>query len=77
MIIAIYIIGSAIALLFLTTRLRETRFELHQVTGQRDAYARALELAGHAVPGSEVVPASSAPAITDGQPGGWPDRRPQ
>jgi hypothetical protein len=71
MIIAIYIIISALALLYLTTRLRETHFELQRVRGQRDAYARALELAGHALPGSAMA------AITDGQPDRWPGRRPQ
>lgn len=72
MIIGIYIIGSLIALLYLTTRLRETRFELYQVRGQRDAYARALQLAGRTVPD-----ALEAADITDGQPAGYQGRWPQ
>jgi hypothetical protein len=74
MIIAIYVIVSAIAILYLSTRLRETRLELHRVRGQRDAFARALELAGHHVPDAGEV----AALTDDGQPAGfrsgWPQR---
>jgi len=43
MIEALYIIGSAFALLVLWHMLREARRQLQQVTRERDAYAQALQ----------------------------------
>jgi hypothetical protein len=42
MILAIYVIGSAIALIVLTIRLRDTRDQLGRMRRERNAYARTL-----------------------------------
>ncbi len=43
MILAVYVIGSAVALIMLTIRLRETRDQLGRMRRERDAYARTIE----------------------------------
>jgi hypothetical protein len=42
MILAVYVIGSAVALIVLTIRLRDTRNQLRRMRRERDAYARAV-----------------------------------
>jgi hypothetical protein len=72
---ALYVIGSAIAIIFLAVRLREARDQLSQVTHERDAYARTIQ----AIAPQAGLPAGPAdgyalpPART---PAGHPDRRP-
>jgi hypothetical protein len=39
MILAVYVIGSAVALIVLTIRLRDTRDQLRRMRRERDAYA--------------------------------------
>jgi hypothetical protein len=43
MILAVYVIGSAIALIVLTIRLRDTRDQLRRMRRARDASARTIE----------------------------------
>ena len=43
MILAVYVIGSAVALIVLTIRLRDTRDQLRRMRRERDAYARTIE----------------------------------
>jgi hypothetical protein len=43
MILALYIIGSAIALFVLTIKLRDTREALRQMTRERNTYAQLAE----------------------------------
>ena len=43
MILAIYVIGSAIALVVLTIRLRDTRDQLGRMRRERNYYARTIE----------------------------------
>jgi hypothetical protein len=40
---ALYVISSAITIIFLVIRLRETRGQLSRVTHERDAYARTIQ----------------------------------
>jgi len=42
MILAVYVIGSAVALIVLTIRLRDTRDQLRRMRRERDAYARTI-----------------------------------
>jgi hypothetical protein len=44
MIITVYVIGSAVALIALAVRLREAREELLRLRRERDAYVRAIEV---------------------------------
>lgn len=85
MILALYIIGSVIGLVALSYRLRETHYDLQRVTGERNAYARALQLAGYALPrtdmaaitidGTPLSPPSPSP-LPAAAPGSVPDGRP-
>jgi hypothetical protein len=43
MILALYVIGSAIALIVLTVRLRDTREALRQMIKERNTYAQLVE----------------------------------
>lgn len=43
MILAVYVIGSAVALIVLTIRLRDTRDQLGRMRRERNAYARTIE----------------------------------
>jgi hypothetical protein len=60
MIVALYIIGSAFAILVLAGKLRDARRQLQRVTWQRDAYAAAIQGSPPAPP----PPARSDPATT-------------
>jgi hypothetical protein len=72
---ALYVISSAITIIFLVIRLRETRDQLCRVTHERDAYARTIEMG---TPQRADLPAKPAdgyalpPART---PAGYLDRR--
>jgi hypothetical protein len=43
MILAVYVIGSAVALIVLTIRLRDTRDQLRQMTRERNTCVRTIE----------------------------------
>jgi hypothetical protein len=45
MILAVYVIGPAIALIVLTIRLRDTRDQLGRMRRERNTYARTIEAA--------------------------------
>ena len=69
---ALYVIGSAVAIIFLVVRLREARDQLSQVTHERDAYARTIQTIAPQQAGLPAKPADGyalPPART-------PDRRP-
>jgi hypothetical protein len=85
MMVALYIIGSAFALLVLAGKLREARQEVHrtrrelaQVTWQRDAYARTAQ-APVPAPGYASLAAGPADgrALPSAGTGGYPGRRPE
>jgi hypothetical protein len=63
MILAIYVIGSAIALIVLTVRLRDTRDQLGRMRRERNAYARTIgtSLAAPADAELAVTPADGSP----------------
>ena len=74
--IALYVIGSAIAIIVLAVRLRKVRDQLCQVTYERDAYARTIEMIAPQRADPVSVPAEGyvlPPARTAA---GHPDRRP-
>jgi len=67
MIEALYIIGSAFALLVLWHMLREARQQLRKVTWERDSYALALQ-ARHSGEDDHVLPAGVVPGRYQGRP---------
>jgi len=69
---ALYVIGSAIAIIFLAVRLREARDQLSQVTHECDAYARTIQAIA---PQQACLPAKPAEGYAL-PPAGHPDRRP-
>ncbi len=66
MILAVYVIGSAVALIVLTIRLRDTRDQLRRVRRQRDTCVRTIETALLAPPGADLT---AAPADDSARPG--------
>ncbi len=76
MILAVYVIGSLVAIVVLTARLGETRDELARVRRERDAfYAKAIRVAVHTRPPADAAmpveeygpPGLAAPAQTASQ----------
>jgi hypothetical protein len=55
MILAVYVIGSAIALIVLTIRLHDTRDQLCRIRRERDTYARTIETSLPAPPRADLT----------------------
>jgi hypothetical protein len=55
MILAIYVIGSMVALIVLTVKLRETRDQLRRVVRERNAYARTIQMPMTASPRTDMA----------------------
>ena len=66
MILAVYVIGSAIALIVLTIRLRDTRDQLRRMTRERNTCVRTIETALLASPGADLT---AVPADDSARPG--------
>lgn len=73
---ALYVIGSAIAIIFLVVRLREARDQLGRVTHERDAYARTIQTIAPQQAGLPAKPADGYTLPPARTPAGHPDRRP-
>ena len=74
--IALYVIGSVIAIIVLAVKLRDARDQLSRVAHERDAYARTIEMIA---PQQADLPARPADGYTlppARTPAGHPDRRP-
>ena len=64
MILAVYVIGSAIALIVLTVRLRDARDQLRRTSRERDTYAATLETSLLAPPAAgPTTPTADGPVL--------------
>jgi hypothetical protein len=63
MMLALYIIGSAFAILVLAHKLRDTRHQLNRAAWERDAYAAAIQASRSAPPAPEWADVP-APTVT-------------